>query len=562
MNDYKINITFPSGKTIQANQGVRACDFLEELGAPRDEIFAVRVNNEICSLNRALIVDSVLEGVLKSDKDGSEVYRRTLCFVLAAALHNIASEKHLVIGHSLGYGYYYTLQNGEEISDELIVALKNELASLVEKNLPIETHFISYDRAVKTFESLGLTETRKGMNYKCPTRIQMNTIVVNEGTTDEQRIFTDLYYGPLLVSTGMLKVFDLVKYRKGFLLRFPMSAKPDEISEFHDVPVLSEIYERYKNWGKQVGVVTVASLSELVSKRKANDFINITEVFQQRCISEIATQIQSRGKVRLVLIAGPSSSGKTTSAKKLALELEAIGYRPKVISLDNYYVGRESNPKDENGNYDYECLEALDIELINNNLVDLLDGKVVDIPSYNFTLGTREYKGKTMQLGESDILIMEGIHGLNDRLTPLVKSEYKFKLYLSALTQLNMSEHNRISTSDNRLIRRIVRDNNFRGKSAAETISMWDSVRRGERLHIFPFQNNADAILNTALDYELSVLKIYAEPLLRCITPSQREYSEACRLLRFLDAFPLIPAEAVPTRSIIREFIGGSAFKY
>lgn len=562
MNDYKINITFPSGKTIQAKQGVRACDFLEELGAPRDEIFAVRVNNEICSLNRALIVDSVLEGVPKSDKDGSEVYRRTLCFVLAAALHNIASEKHLVIGHSLGYGYYYTLQNGEELSDELIAALKNELASLVEKNLPIETHFISYDRAVKTFESLGLTETRKGMNYKCPTRIQMNTIVVNEGTVDEQRIFTDLYYGPLLVSTGMLKVFDLVKYRKGFLLRFPTSAKPDEISEFHDVPVLSEIYERYKNWGKQVGVVTVASLSELVSKRKANDFINITEVFQQRCISEIATQIQSRGKVRLVLIAGPSSSGKTTSAKKLALELEAIGYRPKVISLDNYYVGRENNPKDENGNYDYECLEALDIELINNNLVDLLDGKIVDIPSYNFTLGTREYKGKTMQLGENDILIMEGIHGLNDRLTPLVKSEYKFKLYLSALTQLNMSEHNRISTSDNRLIRRIVRDNNFRGKSAAETISMWDSVRRGERLHIFPFQNNADAILNTALDYELSVLKIYAEPLLRCITPSQREYSEACRLLRFLDAFPLIPAEAVPTRSIIREFIGGSAFKY
>lgn len=562
MDDYKIKITFPSGKTVQANQTVCAADFLEELGAPRSDIFAVRVNNEICSLRRSLIVDSVLEPVLKTDKDGSEVYRRTLCFVLAAALHNIASDKHLVIGHSLGYGYYYTLQNGEEISDELISALKEEIASLVKKDLPIETHFISYDSAVRTFESLGLTETRKGMKYKCPTRVQMNAIVVDENAEGERSIFTDLYYGPLLVSTGMLKVFDLVKYRKGFLLRFPTSAKPDEISEFHDVPVLSETYERYKNWGKQVGVVTVASLSELVSKRRANDFINITEVFQQRCISEIATQIQSRGKVRLVLIAGPSSSGKTTSAKKLALELEAIGYRPKVISLDNYYVGRESNPKDENGNYDYECLEALDIELINQNLVELLDGKLVQIPSYNFTSGTREYKGKTMQLGENDILIMEGIHGLNDRLTPLVKSEYKFKLYLSALTQLNMNEHNRISTSDNRLIRRIVRDNNFRGKSAAETISMWDSVRRGERLHIFPFQNNADAILNTALDYELSVLKIYAEPLLRCITPSQREYSEACRLLRFLDTFPLIPAEAVPTRSIIREFIGGSAFKY
>ena len=321
-------------------------------------------------------------------------------------------------------------------------------------------------------------------------------------------------------------------------------------------------YEKYKKWGKQIGVTTAASLNELVSKRQIEDFIDISETFQHKCIAEIAQQIHDKGKVKVVLIAGPSSSGKTTSAKKLGLELQAIGYKPKIISLDCYYVGRDKTPKDENGNYDFECLEALDVELINQNLVDLFDGKTVTLPEYDFKTGTRSMTGPEIKLEDNDILIMEGIHGLNDKLTPLVKPQYKFKLYLSALTQLNINEHNRISTSDNRLIRRIVRDSQFRGKPAEETISMWDSVHRGERLHIFPFQNNADAILNTALDYELSVLKIFAEPLLKRITPLQKEYSEACRLLRFLDFFPTIDPTNVPYRSILREFIGKSAFHY
>ncbi len=552
MNDYKITIKFPSGKTVEAGSSASAADYIDELGFPRDEIFAVRVNNEVCSLNRNLAVDSLLEPVLKNSKDGAEVYRRTLCFVMAAAAHKVAPDKRLIIGHSLGYGYYYTFREEGEITQSYIVSLKEEMQKIIQQDLPIETHFISYEKAVRTFEKLDLRQTRKQLEYSCPPRIQMNTIGE----------FTDLYYGPLLISTGMLKVFDIMKYNEGFLLRFPSHDEPDRLQEFRDIPVLSKTFNRYKKWGKQMGVTCTASLNKLVNERKINDFINITELFQEKSISIIASQIQKREAVKLVLIAGPSSSGKTTSAKKLALELQAIGYRPKVISLDNYYVGRENTPKDENGKYDYECLEALDIALINQNLVDLFAGKEIEIPSYNFTSGTREYNGKKMSLGGNDILIMEGIHGLNDRLTPLVKSEYKFKLYLSALTQLNMNEHNRISTSDNRLIRRIVRDNNFRGKSAAETISMWESVQRGERLHIFPFQNNADAILNTALDYELSVLKVYAEPLLRCIKPTQTEYSEACRLLRFLNAFPPISSAAVPEHSIIREFIGGSAFKY
>ena len=372
-----------------------------------------------------------------------------------------------------------------------------------------------------------------------------------------------MYFGPLVNSTGTLKIFSLMKYGEGFLLRFPKSSDHSKLTVFEDQPKLFGIFKKYKQWGKQIGVTSAASLNELINNRKIEEFIDITETFQQKCIADIADQIAASNKVKVILIAGPSSSGKTTTSKKLALELRAIGYKPKVISLDCYYVGRDRNPKDENGNYDYECLEALDIPLLNQNLVDLFEGKEVIIPSYDFNEGTPYFEEKNkMKLEANDILIMEGIHGLNDKLTPLIPNELKFKIYLSALTQLNLDNHNRISTSDNRLIRRIVRDARFRGKSAATTISMWPSVHKGEVMHIFPFQNNADAILNTALDYELSVLKIYAEPLLRCVNPTQPEYAEACQLLNFLNNFAPIPPTAVPSRSIIREFIGGSAFKY
>ncbi len=552
MNDYKIKISFPSGKQIETAPGVTAAQYTNELGVPKNELYAVKMNNEVCSLNRAIIVDTDLVPVTSKSPEGAIVYRHTLCFVMEAAQHNIAPDKQLIIGHSISYGYYYTFKDGTKITSDFIKSLKAEMDRLIKENLPIDTHFVSYQKAIEICEKFGLEETKKQLTYTCLPRIQMNLM----------GDFSDIHISPLLISTGMLNQFELMEYGEGFLLRFPRSHTPEKLPEFEDIPVLQKTFEKYKKWGKQLGVVSVASLNELVNKRKANDFINITETFQEKCISEIADQIQRKGQVRLVLIAGPSSSGKTTTSKKLALELQAIGYTPKVISLDSYYVGRDRNPKDENGNYDYECLEALDVELINQNLVDLLAGKTVELPRYDFTSGERYYKGDYMTLEPNDILVMEGIHGLNDKLTPLVKNEFKFKLYLSALTQLSLNEHNLISTSDNRLIRRIVRDSNFRGKPAATTISMWASVQKGERLHIFPFQNNADAILNTALDYELSVLKVYAEPLLRCIRPDQVEYAEACRLLRFLNNFPPIPAAQVPDRSIIREFIGGSAFKY
>jgi len=303
-------------------------------------------------------------------------------------------------------------------------------------------------------------------------------------------------------------------------------------------------------------------LNELIYTKKIKDFINITETLQNKNLADIADKIKAKGSVKVVLIAGPSSSGKTTSSKKLAMQLQVLGYNPKLIELDSYYVNREFTPVDENGDFDYECLEALDVQGLNQDLLDLFAGKEIQLPSYNFVEGKRYYTGKKIQLQENDILIMEGIHGLNEKLTSQIPSELKFKIYLSALTQLNLDDHNRIATSDNRLIRRIVRDSQFRGKSAAETIAMWPSVQKGERLHIFPFQDKADVMFNTALDYELAILKLYATPLLQAVTPMEKEYSEACRLLQFLDNFIALSEKNVPTQSLLREFIGGSDFKY
>ncbi|MGN0729131.1 nucleoside kinase [Treponema sp.] len=548
----KIKITFPDNSFIETENEIRPVLFLEKFKSENKTIVAVKVNNEICSLDSPIGITSHIEPVFSDSKEGCAIYRRSLCFVLAAAAHRLFPGKRLLVGHSLGYGYYYTLETGSPLTQENITALKAEMERIIDENLVIESSFISYEEACSLFESLGLTETRKQLNYRCPSKIQINSI----GN------FSDLYFGPLVGTTKILNVFDLKPYSDGFLLRFPKKGQPEKLTEFVDQPKLFEIYRNYKLWGKRLNVTSAASLNQLIHDRKAADFINIAETLQTKRIADIADCILKRKTVKVVLIAGPSSSGKTTTSKKLALQLEAIGYKPKTISLDSYYVGREQTPKDENGNYDYECLEALNIELLNKNLVDLFSGKQIQLPSYDFHAGRSYFKGDTMTLEEGDILVMEGIHGLNDKLTPLVPADKKFKIYISALTQLNLDDHNRISTSDNRLIRRIVRDSRYRGKSAADTIAMWENVQKGEELHIFPFQNNADAMLNTALDYEIPVLKVYAEPLLRCVNPLQKEYAEASRLLQFMSCFSTIPATSVPSQSIIREFIGGSAFKY
>lgn len=553
----KIQVTF-----INNNQeitkgtfdyGTKVYSVLDNFNIPTDSIYAVKINNEVHSLEDQIHFTSTIEPVLNNSKTGSSIYRRSLCFLLATACHSLFPEKRLLVGHSLGYGYFYTFDNQNEVSNEVIIQLKNEMEKLINQNIPITTKEISYQEATELLERLNLQDTRKQLQFICEPSIKINTL--ND--------FSDICFEPLVRSTGVLKVFDILQYKNGFLLRFPRTSDPECLALFKDEPKLYEIFSKYKEWGKRVNVTSAASLNQLIKQRQINDFIEITETFQQKNISKIASQIIEKGTVKVVLIAGPSSSGKTTSAKKLALELRAMGYKPKIISLDCYYLGRDKTPLDEDGKPDFECLEALNVELLNENLMNLFAGKEVCIPSYDFHTGTSYFdESNKMTLEDNEILIMEGIHGLNDKLTPKVPAEYKFKIYLSALTQLNLDDHNRISTSDNRLIRRIVRDNNFRGKPAAGTIEMWPSVTRGEALHIFPFKNNADAVLNTALDYEFSVLRVYAAPLLRQVTPMQKEYSEARRLLNFLENFSTIPPTEVPPRSILREFIGDSAFHY
>ena len=525
----QIKITFPNKTTETFENDIRPLILMEKLSEGENDrkIIAVKVNNEICSLDAPINISAQIEGVFLDTKEGASIYRRSLCFVLAAAANNLFPGTRLLVGHSLGYGYYYTLEKKDGISKQDIELLSKEMKRIIENDSIIETSFISYTEACDLFEKLSLTETRKQLNFRCPSKVQINTL----GS------FSDLYFGPLVSSTGILRVFELKPYADGFLLRFPEHNAPEKLTEFVDQPKLFEIYKTYKEWGKKLGVTSAASLNQMIHNREIKNFINITETLQTKRISEIADQIKAKKTARVVLIAGPSSSGKTTTSMKLSLQLQALGFNPKLISLDNYYVGRQETPKDEFGNYDYECLEALNIKMLNQNLVDLFNGKEIELPAYDFHAGVSYFKGDKMRLEENDILIMEGIHGLNDKLTPLVPAEKKFKIYLSALTQLNLDDHNRIATSDNRLIRRIVRDSNFRGKSAADTIAMWDNVQKGEKLHIFPFQNNADAMLNTALDYEISVLKVYAEPLLKCVSPLQKEYAEANRLLQFLYNF-------------------------
>ncbi|MCR4823154.1 MAG: nucleoside kinase [Treponema sp.] len=551
-----ITLTFTDGKKIEVSARLKGKDIIQQLPPHDGKLIALKVNNKVVSLCRPIRVSSRIEGVYLASKDGSYVYRRSLSFILSAAAHKLFPKTRLLVGHSLGYSYYYTLDRENPITKEEIAALKEEMLKIVERDIPITTQHISYEEAVESFQKLNMPETAKQLLYRCSDYVLVNSF------NDDTNTFCDIYFGSLVDSTGILKVFDLMQYDEGFLLRFPTAEKPEEVAPFEDLPKIFEIFKRYKKWGKLVNVTSAASLNEIVSRKKINDFIDICETYQAQNYAKVAQMIHDRGNVKVVLIAGPSSSGKTTSAFKMALHLRSIGYTPKTISLDCYYVGRDKNPKDENGNYDYECLEALDVELLNQNLIDLFAGKEVAIPSYNFDLGQRYYTGEKMKLAPTDILIIEGIHGLNDKLTPLIKPEFKFKIYLSALTQLNFDDHNRVPTSDNRLIRRIVRDANFRGKSAAATIAMWDSVQRGERLHIFPYQNSADAVLNTALDYELPVLKIYAEPKLRAVKPTEPEYTEACRLLNFLSHFNAISSDYVPKQSLVREFIGGSSFKY
>jgi len=544
--DKEHNAVCPIGITVES--------LISYFGPLPSPLAAVKANDEILPLSAWLEVNTNMEPVLLNSSQGVSIYRCSLAFLLAVAARDLFPERSLYVGHSLSHSYYYTFLDGQKPQNNEIEELQKRMRELVSKNLPINRHYMAYEEAMATFTKSRQDDTALLLNERSESKILIN----------ECSGFADLYISPLVNRTGLLTAFELMPYEEGFLLRFPASGAGDTIGTFEDQPKIFEVYSEYKKWGRIVGVHSVGLLNRRVSDRTIRDYIRIAEAFQAKKLDEIANRIYERKDVvKTILIAGPSSSGKTTTAKRLSIALKVMGIEPIAISLDDYYRGTDQTPRDEKGEPDYECLEALDVPYLNEQLLSLMAGGEITLPVYDFRSGRRrEEGGRKIRLDRRNMLVIEGIHGLNDALTPSIKKETKYKIYVSALTQLNLDDHNRIPTTDNRLLRRMVRDYQFRGAGALKTFNMWTNVVKGERKHIFPFQNSADAAFNSALDYELAVLKFYAEPLLRSVKPGMKQYAEAARLLSFLGNFAPIPPQYVPGTSILREFIGDSEFKY
>ncbi len=550
-----VNITFPSGVRKRFPTGTPVQNIIADSGFSNKPypLVAVKVNNDIASLTYRLEVNSRLTPVFLNSREGANIYRRSLCFLLTIAARELFPKQRLVIGHSLGNGYFYYFVGKNEVQSSELKLLKEKMAEIVEADLPIIRRVIFYKEAVAFFKRNNQPDTSLLLQHQNEPKIPVY----------ECGSFLDLAHAPLAPRTGILKIFEIRKYASGFLLRYPDHDRPDHITAFRDNPTLFSIYREYKNWGSILKINCVGSLNTLISKGEIRQFIQVAEALHDKKIARIADQIcEKKEFIRLILIAGPSSSGKTTFSKKLAIQLKVLGRNPVAISLDNYFVSRELTPRNQDGNYDFEALEAIDIELLNNHLLKLFNGEEVSMPVFNFHTGRRRSRGVQMKLPQRSVLILEGIHALNDRLTPLISRENKYKIYVSALTQLNLDDHNRIPTTDNRLVRRLVRDHQFRGHSALDTFSMWESVQRGEARNIFPFQDSADSVFNSALDYELAVLNVLAEPLLINVKPDSPYFHEARRLSSFLSNFKHIPIKLVPEYSILREFIGESSFKY
>ena len=448
--------------------------------------------------------------------------------------------------------------NGLVLTKEELAKIQSEMESLRDANYPIEKYSISTDAAIEQFAKNGMSDKERLFRFRRASKVNIYSL---DG-------FEDYYYGYMVPSTGYLKYFQLYSYEDGFVLQMPVKEAPEVIPAFEPQHKLFKVMREIGKWGEELGVATVGELNELItgktnkksSCRDITELILVQEALMEKRMAQIADTIAKDPKKKLILIAGPSSSGKTTFSYRLSVQLKAAGLRPHPIGVDNYFVDRENSPKDADGNYNYEDLECIDVAQFNQDMEDLLEGKTVSMPSYNFVTGHREYKGDFLKLGPEDILVIEGIHCLNDKLYPSLPKESIFRIYISALTQLNVDEHNRIPTTDGRLIRRMVRDARTRGASARDTIAMWNSVRKGEEKNIFPYQETADVVFNSALIYELAVLKPYAEPLLFGIDRTSPEYAEAKRLLKFFDYFVGIDSQKIPINSILREFIGGSCF--
>lgn len=514
-------------------------------------IIAARVNNDIKELSFEIKEDAEIDFIDLTDEDGMRIYRRSLYFIFIMAVHDVFPDRKAVISHPMSNGVYCEINGKEELSENDVELVEKRMRQIVAERIPFEKKEISTENARNLYKENGKLDKYEVLEH----RQKPYVTFYNCGG------YEDYYYGYMVPDTGYIDCFALKYHQPGVVIQFPSKTDPCRLQPFTEQKKLFNVFIEYKKWVRILGVQNVGALNDIVKAGEIGDLIRVSEALQEKKIAQIADKITNHEEEkRIVLISGPSSSGKTTFANRLGIQLRVNGFVPRTISLDNYFVNRDRTPVDEDGEYDYEALEAIDIELFNIHLSELLKGNEVEIPIYNFETGSRESVGKKMVMKENNILVIEGIHGLNDRLTQSVSSEDKYKIYVSALTSMNIDDHNRIPSTDTRVIRRIVRDNQFRGCSAINTINRWPSVRRGEDKNIFPFQENADIMFNSSLVYELCLLKTYAEPLLTKIGPENEKYSEVKRLIEFLSYFLPIDAKDVPNNSIVKEFIGGSCF--
>ena len=553
-----VRVTTESGDEVIFAYGTRVSEIFtqsgnEDSGTTTAPIVAATVNNEVVSLSFKVEVNAQVLPIRLGTLDGSRIYRRSLCYLLTIASGKAFPNRRIVIGHSLGDSYYYYFDAIDDVAETDIDKLSTMMHSLAAADLPIERRVLSYSDALRYLQQVGRNSAMQLMQYRNESKVPIY----------ECGNFCDISHGPLVPSTGYLSYFEIIRHRPGFLLRYPPADEIDRIEPFTEQPVVFSIFQEYKQWGSVLGISSAGQLNAAIQGGQIEEFIAVAEALHNKKIAMIADAIRdSQNRIKIALIAGPSSSGKTTFTKKLAIQLRVNGYEPIVISTDDYFLSREDTPRDETGEFDFESIEAIDRALLNDNLIDLLSKGESDLPVFDFKLGRRRDEYRRLEAGVRSIVLIEGIHGLNPDLTARIDKSQVFRVYISALTQLNIDDHNRIPTTDVRLLRRMVRDHQFRGYNAIDTIERWPSVRRGENNNIFPFEKHADIAFNSSLDYELPVLKVLAEPLLRSVKSYDESYRESIRLSRFLRNFIQLPATHVPPDSILREVVGNSVFRY
>jgi uridine kinase len=544
-----------SGESREFPLGTTLAEIVQTMPvACKGPILGAYVNNRVKPLDYEIVKPRQIDFFDYSCQDGQRMYIRTLSFVLYSAVRNLWPEASLKIDHAISKGYYCEIEGmGRAFTDEDLWSVQDEMQSIIDQDIPVERKTVLAETAIKLYEKQGLHS--KAELFREYGRLYAPIFLLNG--------HANFFYGHILTSTGCINNFGIERYYDGLLLRFPIPGDMEELEPAVGQDKLFGIFREHKNWAEILGIKDISHLNKITRSRRYGDIIKISEALHEKKIVEIASKIsEKQDGANIILIAGPSSSGKTTFSRRLGIQLAVNGLHTIEISVDDFFKDREHTPLDENGDYDFESLDAIDIPFFNEFLLKLMAGEEVEVPRFDFHLGERELSGKKIKMQKDNILIIEGIHGLNPALTPRIDSKKTFRIFVSALTQISIDEHTYIPTTDNRLLRRIVRDSKYRGYDARTTIQRWPSVRRGEEKHIFTFQENADIMFNSALIYELAVLKKYADPLLKQVKENAPEYSESVRLLIFNSYFDAIPEEEIPPTSVLREFLGGSSFNY